>query len=296
MTESSSVDLTIDNETKVLIAGDWHQSRAWMRSVFLSAIESDAEGIRTILHCGDFGIGGRPRDREWLDSVDYFARQSGIRILVTPGNHEDWNVIDAAFEAIPGKPFPISESVLLLPRGFRFNIAGRSFMGFGGAASIDYAQRMTGYDHFLSEVATDAEVESAAASGPVDVLLLHEAINGGTRAVQQALAMNPMGWPAEALEYSASSRAKVTRVWEATTPKLTFHGHMHNPDEITLPNGQRVYSLGCDNQVGNLGELNLENLSWRELQVTHVARRPRRTLNVEKLYLDRPDSDSEEGN
>ncbi|WP_161580468.1 metallophosphoesterase family protein [Subtercola vilae] len=293
----AEVDLTTaGGEAKVLIAGDWHGSRDWLRSVFLSAIENDTTGIRTILHLGDFGIWGE-RDRGFLEAADYLCEKIGIeRILVTPGNHEDWRILDAGFETLPEAPVPLSASVLALPRGFRFTLGGRSFMSFGGAASIDYQQRLEGFDWFKSEMATEAEAEAAAASGDVDVLLLHEAINGGTGAVEEVIVRNPMGWPAEALAYSAESRAQVTRVWEGTRPKLTFHGHMHNPDEVTLPSGQRVRSLGCDNQAGNIGELNLQDLSWRELQVTFVSARPRRTLNVEKLYLDRPGSESEESN
>jgi hypothetical protein len=284
-------DLTLPGETKVAVAGDWHANPNWVGRA-VPAIVQESSGIRTILHLGDFGIWSGIRGRKYLDSVDFWCARSGIeRVLVTPGNHEDWASLDADFAAAPGEPIQLSPTIQVLPRGLRFTLGGRSFMSFGGAASIDYSYRTVGLDWFLTETPTDEDVAQAIAGGPVDVLLTHETVNGGTAASQKQVQSNPMGWSAEAQHYSAESREKVTRVWTAVRPEVLLHGHMHVKDERTLDDGRRVLSLGCDNQRGNLGVLNLETLGWEWLAGPLSTGRPRRTLNVEKDYLTRPDDD-----
>lgn len=76
------------------------------------------------------------------------------------------------------------------------------------------------------------------------------------------LSSNAFGWSADALAYAAVSRERVTRVWEALDPALLVHGHMHLKDEVGLPGGRRVYSMGMDNEDGNLALLGLDDLQW----------------------------------
>jgi hypothetical protein len=73
---------------------------------------------------------------------------------------------------------------------------------------------------------------------------------------------NPQGWGWEALAYSAESRRRVTTVWNTLHPKVLAHGHIHVQDEVTLEDGRRVYSLGCDEQRGNLALLDPASLEW----------------------------------
>src|SRR5690606_16673906 len=116
-------------------------------------------GIRTILHVGDFGIWSGVEGRAFLNSVDLWCERVGIeRILVTPGNHEDWGWLDEDFDLMPGEPVPVSPRVAALPRGFRFTISGVAFLSFGGAASVDYELRRAGVDWFPSEAPTDDDV------------------------------------------------------------------------------------------------------------------------------------------
>ena len=161
-------------------------------------------------------------------------------------------------------------------------------MSFGGAASVDYSLRSVGVDWWLTEVPTDEDVATAIAAGPVDVLLTHDTVNGGTTATETLLRSNPMGWSAEALLYSGLSRKRVTQVWNAVDPKLLLHGQMHVADQIILANGRRVISLDRDERDKNMGLLNLGILGWEWISGVGRNDRVRRSLNVEAQYLNRP--------
>jgi hypothetical protein len=265
MTESNttlSTDLSLLGETRVAIAGDWHANVFWVQRA-IPFLARQAPGIRTILHAGDFAFWPGPEGQSFLDTVDYWCRRAGIeRILVTPGNHEDWDKLDKAFAQHPGEAVRFSKVVWALPRGFRFTLGSRTFQSFGGGASLDYARRRIGKTWWLTETATDDDVEKAIAGGPVDVLITHEPVNGGTPAVEKILGSNVYGWSDKALAYASASRDRVTQVWEAVHPVVLVHGHMHVDDEIELENGRRVYSLSNDNEDRNMGVLNLGDLGW----------------------------------
>jgi hypothetical protein len=253
---------TLVGETRVAVAGDWHGSALWLQSI-VPAIHRTAPDILTILHVGDFGIYPDRRGKGFLNAVDLSCLAVGIKhVLVTPGNHDHWPRLDQRFENRPGQPAQLSKTVWALPRGYRFNLAGRSIMSFGGAASLDAARRRTSGTWWPTEMPTEDDVAAAVAGGPVDVLITHEAIEGGTRRVQSVLDDNPMDWDSEALAYSALSRSRVTEVWAGVRPQVLTHGHIHVADSMSLPNGQRVYSLAANGQKKNVGILQLADLAW----------------------------------
>lgn len=285
------MELSLRHETLVAVAGDWHANTGWAQHA-ISSISQEKPGIQTILHMGDFGLHPDHRGLTYLTAIDLACEQAGItRVLVTPGNHENWTWLDALFEAMPGLPVAVSRKVSVLPRGFRFTLGGKRFLSFGGAASIDYALRSTS-EWWLTEIPTEAETEAAISGGPADVLLTHEVVNGGTNATEMLLSRNPRGWSSEALAYSAESRERVSRLWAAVAPPLLLHGHMHTPDAIELADGRRVISLGRDDQANNVGYLDLRTLRWDWANGIQARPRVRRTRDVEGLYLTRPPESS----
>lgn len=198
-------------ETHVVIAGDWHANIGWVGKA-VPAIAREAPGVRTILQVGDFGIWVGRQGRKHLDAVDFWCDRVGIsRVLVTPGNHEDWNWLNSEFSAQPGSPVALSAVVEALPRGYRFEIGNRTFASFGGAASVDFEFRSPGINWFRGELPTEQDVALAISRGPADVLLTHETVNGGTPASESVLGSNPMYWRPEALDYSSHSRRSLRR-------------------------------------------------------------------------------------
>jgi hypothetical protein len=249
-------------ETHVAFAGDWHSNGVWAAQT-IYRLHAQYPQVRTILHAGDFGFMPGTRTDSYLAAVDTACTANNIdRIQVTPGNHEDWDYLNSRFDENPGQPVRFSERVWALPRGYRFRIGGRSFLSFGGAASIDFEYRVLGQTWWPSEFPSREDVEQATAGGPAEIMVTHETINGGTSQVERALAANPHGWPLAALAYSGMSRMLVTEVWDAVKPCILVHGHMHIADQIQLSGGRQVISLGCDEEPGNIGVLDLQTMTW----------------------------------
>ncbi|TFD94008.1 metallophosphatase family protein [Cryobacterium lactosi] len=275
---TSIPDLSLTGETQVAVAGDWHANIGWVQQVF-PFLRRAVPGIRTVLHLGDFGYWGERSGHGFPETVSYWARAAGIeRVLVTPGNHEHWSSLDSLFAVSPNRPVQIAERVHVLPRAFRFTLAGRTFASFGGAASLDRDDRVPLKTWWPSEVPTEADVTRAIDGGPTEVLLTHEAVDGGTELVERILRSNPLGWDEAAIAYSALSRERVTRVYEALRPRVLAHGHLHLKDERTSKDGRKIYSLGADGQDGNLAVLRLEDLRWTWLGDPRAWKRERSKL------------------
>ncbi len=253
-------------DARVGVAGDWHGSFIWIQRAIPRLARA---GIKTVFQLGDFGIWPGHSGRKWVESAEYWCAKTGITLIVTPGNHDDWGQLDTLFAAHPGQPVRLSPHVVVLPRGCRWVQAGRSMMSFGGAASIDFAWRVTGKTWWLTEMPTVHEIQAASAGGPIEVLLTHETPHP-TPAVD-AIVHSPGGWSWEARVYAARSRELVGKLWENVTPAISLHGHYHVADEVTLPSGQQVFSLGCDGQAGNLGILDLGPLAFAWLADEHRA-------------------------
>ena len=257
-------DIALPGEARVVVAGDWHGSIRWIQTL-LPRIRRLAPDVKTVLQLGDFGywIAGERPGKGYLAAVDFWAKNSGIeRILVTPGNHEDWGRLSALFRANPGESVQITDRTVAFPRGYRFTLRGRTFMSFGGAASYDTHHRTEGIDWWPSELATQEETDKAATGSRVEVLLTHETITSPSPQVVKEMTKNRAWAPDEAQARSALSRRRVTQVYDFHQPRLLFHGHMHTPDVMTFPDGRQVWSLGMDRQERNIGILNLDTLQF----------------------------------
>lgn len=244
-------------DRRVAIAGDWHGDALWA-SQALRAIQRMDPGIRTVLHLGDL----------WPDPylcriLDVLCVTRGIeRILLTAGNHEPWPALTAALDDADGAPAQLSEHVWVLPRPFRFEINGRTFLSLGGAASVDREWRVPGAEWWPDEQITDAMTATAIARGSADVMLTHETPAGTpVAAVLDTLRTNPLGFPTSARAESAASQQQIGRVWDAVRPRLLLHGHMHTAGEGTADDGRRVISLGCNGQRRNVLLLDTQTLT-----------------------------------
>ena len=250
-----------DDSTLIGFAGDWHGNSTGVGEKIRRLSQA---GVTRLMHVGDFGLWDDRSGRRFLDQVNAYAEESGILIVVTPGNHEDWRYISSAFAAA-GAPAMIRSQIVALPRGHRWTHRGHSFVSFGGAASIDFQFRRLGRSWWMEEVPTLDDVEALATGGHAEIMITHDSPAPGTPLVNRIRA-TPSGWSIDALAYAAMGAGRITAAWEAVTPDLLVHGHLHVQDAVTLPSGQRIVSLAEEGNPGNVMLLNLETMatSWLE--------------------------------
>lgn len=241
------------------IAGDWHGNRTWA----LRCVRAFADaGAAEIYHLGDFGIWPGPRGREYLLDLEAALASHAMTMLVTPGNHEDYDEIEELRARDLGHDIGavqwITDHIALLPRGHRWERSGWSFLSFGGAPSVDRWSRSAGLNWWAAEAITDADVARVVDGGHADVMLTHDAPDAalGTQGVASVLRSNPLRWPARALRYATEGRGRMTAAFLAVKPRLFLHGHYHLKDEAWIDqfdHPTHVVSLNCDGAPdGNL--------------------------------------------
>ena len=246
-------------DERVWVVGDLHGNVRWIQTL-LPRMRRHDPSLRTILQLGDYGFDHSAPGKH---PVDYWAKRAGIeRVLVTLGNHEEWDHITPLQDAVPGQAIRISDVVWLLPRPFRFCIGGRTVLSLGGASSVDKHLRTPGRDWFTDELITQQMESDAVAGGRVNLLLTHESPIDAIPVVQEILTANPDGYPREALELSAAQRARVQRVRVEVQPRLHFHGHMHVYGEHNVADGARLISMDRDTHARNAGVLDVRELTF----------------------------------
>jgi hypothetical protein len=251
-----------DDSTVIGFAGDWHGNSTGLAEKMRRLSRA---GVTRLMHVGDFALWPDRAGRRFLDQVNGHAEEFGILIVVTPGNHEDWRYLTAAFAAAEGAPALIRSQIVALPRGHRWTHRGHSFVSFGGAASIDFEFRRLGRSCWMAELPTVEEGAALAAGGHAEIMISHDSPAPGTPSVNRIRA-TPNGWSTDALAYADVGARRITAAWEAVAPDVLVHGHFHVQDAVTLPSGQRIVSLAAEDDPGNVLLLNLETMatSWLE--------------------------------
>lgn len=253
----------------ILMAGDWHGDTDWaVRSVFIAK----AKGIDAILHVGDFGIGPGDWGKKFLDTVTEKAGKAGVTIVVTPGNHEDWDRLDNLRDTDTGDGWGavkhLTDRIIVLPRAHRVNLeyseGSRSLVSLGGAPSIDFPHRTEGRSWWKSEMITLDDVERTIAGGHADIMVAHDS-PGAPWASQSVsdIIYDPnagMYWSEAGLNYAAEGRKLMHMAYEGVMPKMFFHGHFHVFGRKVHEHGE-VWSLNMQREPGNLAVLDLETLS-----------------------------------
>jgi Icc-related predicted phosphoesterase len=227
-----------------LVIGDSHGSRPMLREALRLA---EHLGIGTVVSVGDFGIWPGPSGKQFLDTVEQMAARRGVEVLVVPGNHDDYDQLDAADLDEDGW-LTLRPHVRAAPRGQTWtDTGGLTWQAMGGAASPDgpggifeqvrgplprthvewrdgrFAE--TGHGPAVdlagwwpAERITDREIDTAIAAADghrVDVLITHDA---------PAAVPGPAGavFPA-----GDEQRRLLQRLLDATRPALNVHGHWH---------------------------------------------------------------------
>lgn len=127
----------------VWVTGDIHADpRKLNTSIFYEQKEfDDGQDNNFVIITGDFGLVWDEKEskeeKNWLDWLE----KKPFTTLFVPGNHENYDrLMSDEFETVEwhgGKVKKIREHVLCLMRGEIFDILGKKFFAFGGAASHD---------------------------------------------------------------------------------------------------------------------------------------------------------------
>lgn len=235
---------------KIMFAGDIHGSKSWWNVVVGWAAY---KGCDAILQVGDLNyFPNRPHKMEFIKYAAERSRDAGVPGYFIDGNHENHEVLKAKAESQKNRTDEgfcvIEEGLYYIPRGTIWNWNGVSFMGFGGAFSIDLEARQAGVDWFPQETIETSDVYRALDKlddhGPVDILITHEAPSG-------------LRWDRPFIEMydkiCQGQRESVRNVVEAAKPKHLFHGHYHTTYDhiLSLDSGHQVEVHG----LGREGDL-----------------------------------------
>jgi Icc-related predicted phosphoesterase len=200
-----------------------------------------------------------------------------MTMYVIPGNHEDWDFIEEMEVQDDGWQHYRS-NVLVAPRGLRWEWEGVSFVGLGGAPSVDRTWRVAQQDAsggkhkywWEQEDISQEVIDDVAAAGYADVMVTHDAPFGFVD-IESKIAGNPFGFAPADIAYGYEGRQKMLTALHGVQPKLFLHGHYHFPVDGTynVPSGPmlrdikfstHMLGLNCDGSNFSLGQLDLETL------------------------------------
>ena len=202
---------------RIAMCGDWHGNYSYAQKALLHCIR---EGADVIIHVGDFGFWAL---NGYLDMLNDLCEQHGVILMFVDGNHEHHVLLNSIPVDDDGVR-RIKDRLWHLPRGFRWEWEGVTFMALGGAHSVDADDRRVGIDYFTEETITLGEAYRAAADGPVDVLITHDCPDGVDI---PGMTKDSNFFPAHQIEKAQRHRALLREVVNEVTPRFLWHGHYH---------------------------------------------------------------------
>lgn len=231
---------------RLLIAGDWHGNTGWARTVIEHAHRNDCD---TIIQCGDFGYWtDTPNTTRYLSSLQADLEHYDMRLYWVDGNHEDHDRIDHAWRTMQYTSG--HKRIIYLPRGYRWQWWGQTWMAVGGAVSVDKEHRRKGKSWWPQEELTEADIEYCCRPGQVDIIISHDCPKGvDIPGIGPNTKSGVRGtWPEHILHQAEQHRAKLRQIWNTTGATLLYHGHYHIPHETWFGPG-RVVGLDCDGSL-----------------------------------------------
>lgn len=234
LSEGSATMAVPTQPDKLMLAGDWHGNLAW---AFKAINYAKSQGADTILHVGDFGWwrNDDPRTHTFLREVQKELSDLGLILYWVDGNHEDHFFLGQYNK--PGQePWCVDayDRIVHLPRGYRWDWWGDTWMSLGGAYSIDRSFGVKGRDWWPGETLSQAQLEYAMRPGKVDIVVAHDApmnvdIPGIVpgKDVWLRIGGKPCKVPYVHLDLAEMHRRFVQDVCDAVQPVEFHHGHYH---------------------------------------------------------------------
>lgn len=223
--------------SRIAFAGDWHGNVNWAVACVEYAAEQRAEAI---MHVGDFGYDFRAK---FVRDLDHALRRAAIPLLFVDGNHEDFDTLYRHPVRNNGLRH-VSHWISHIPRGFRWQWAGLTWLGCGGAHSVDRQWREPGKSWWAGETITPEDVDRCVEGGQTDVLISHDCPAGVS-----IPGLGGSSFPAEEIELAEAHRDVLRQAVNGTRPRLIVHGHYHRNyrTEVDLGYGRvSVQGLGMD--------------------------------------------------
>lgn len=237
----SGVPPVPSSATRLLVVGDSHGHAGMLsRACALAQVL----GASQVWSVGDFGVWPGRAGRAFLDSVSYDARAADVEVRVVPGNHDDYDQVDAALSCSDGGWAELRPGVLVARRGYVHRIRDTRIMCLSGAASIDGPGglwgpwRGPGDGWWPQERITESDVTLAlenidAAGGAVDMMVCHDLPS--TRGV-----LGQKDFP-----LGEEVRERIRRVADYGCPSLLLAGHWHRHMDRDV-DGRREVVLSAD--------------------------------------------------
>jgi hypothetical protein len=236
----------------VLLAGDLHGNTGAGLSLIDRAVDV---GAATIAVLGDFGWWpSTSRGRAFVEDLDSGLTETGVRLVWVDGNHESFDLLNTVPVHDNGLR-PITDHITHLPRGYRWNWAGKDWLALGGATSLDRERRDEGYSWFAQEEITEEEADAVIGAGHADVMLVHDSPADEI----PGIAGNPQRFPALEVHRAGAHRFRLRSVVARVVPTVVFHGHYHQrfTGQMMLSDGGRVLTEGLGRDGDTLGDLTL---------------------------------------
>lgn len=221
---------------RIAFCGDWHGNFRWA----VAAIEyAKDRGADVLVHVGDFGYTFEPA---FIRAVIDALFRLDLPLLFVEGNHDDPGALRGPLA--PNGLRGIGQNLWHIPRGFRWQWGGLTWLGCGGAHSVDRQWRTGGVSWWPEEAITEADVDRCG-NEQADVLICHDVPAGVT---VPGLGVGST-WPAEEVAASDAQRALLREIAFSTGPRLVVHGHHHRNYRAEVDYGYgRVFvqGLGMD--------------------------------------------------
>jgi Icc-related predicted phosphoesterase len=217
---------------KVLFAGDIHGNIQHLEWLYAHAHKNE---VNTIIACGDFGYWVHlPFGKKFLARCVSLAEANNIPLMWIDGNHENHDLLDD-LRTQHGDTSPIptpNEWVKWIPRGCRFDMNGYTFMGYGGAYSVDWKDRELGRSWWKQELISPYHIDTLSEE-EVDVLITHDAPYGVELTYKDDIPV------------SVYQRELVLEIQQKVKPRFHVCGH-HHVRAIWDSEGTEVHVLGRD--------------------------------------------------
>lgn len=246
MTKSKEFDKIMSRaKDGTVFFGDWHVDLTFAVGALERAIEKYPD-MNVFYHVGDFGLW--PGGEEYINTVKSIMDSVDKTLVVTGGNHEDWDQWDKLTKNQTEPYVYKGNGLVLLPKVWKWEHSGTTFVSVGGASSIDRAWRNPRTSWWPQEgISAGAVAEVGERKLKANVLITHEASNDPVLPVRQILG-NPflqMKWPYDDIVESEVQRQRVSQVIDVVNPNLHVHGHWHIPYTRTRDDLTTV-SLGAN--------------------------------------------------